>query len=55
MLGVDLGTNTKNTMSSKNIGLHAQIKITLLGSIVNMNGGHVGPLNEHKNRHFDDE
>ena len=36
-LGVDLGTNTKNTMPSKKIRLHAQSKITLQGLIVSKN------------------
>jgi hypothetical protein len=35
-LGVELGTNTKNTLSSKEIRLHAQSKLTLPGLIVNM-------------------
>ena len=39
----------------KVIGLHAQYILTILGSIVNMIGGLIWPLDEQENLHFDDE
>jgi hypothetical protein len=41
---------------SREIGLHAQTMLTILGSIVNINWDRsIWSLNEHKNLHFDNE
>ena len=42
-------------MCLKKIGLRAQSKVTIVGSIVNMIEGLVWPLHEHNNLHFDNE
>ena len=59
MNGVWLGRGSKNKhqkdMWFKEIGLRAQNMLTILSEIVNiiLGGGHVCPLYEHENLHFD--
>ena len=53
-LGVDLRTGTKKHVF-KRYELRAQTMLTIPGSVVNMIGGPIWPLNEHENLHFDDE
>ena len=43
-------------MCLREIGLHAQNMLTILGSVVNMiGGGAIWPLDEHVTLHFDHE
>ena len=53
-VGVDLRMDTTKHML-KRIDLHAQNMLTILGSIINMMGGLVRPLNERIFFHFDSE
>ena len=42
-------------MCLKDIQQHAWNKLIILGPKINMIGGHLWPLNEHKNLHFDNK
>ena len=53
-LGVDPRTGTEKDMCLRDIGLHAQIMLTILNSMVIMiMGDLIWPLNDHRNLHFD--
>ena len=51
-LGVYSRMDFEKDMFLKEIGLRPLNMLTILGSIVNMIGGFIGPLNEHENLHL---
>lgn len=54
-LDENLRKDTKNTCVKKEIRLHTQKMLTILGSTKNMIGGPIWPLNEQENLHFDNK
>lgn len=54
-LGANKNRHQKGIMYLKEIELRFQNILTILGSILNIIGGTIWPLNEYDNLHFDNE